>query len=105
MIDTSRRLFLAGAALAGAEPGMPSIARTTPEYRLKFANIMPVDHPLNTRMVEAGKLITDKGLGFVDVDTAPFRQKLQESSFYKDWMAKLGDQAWALLEENTGKLA
>jgi len=67
MIDISRRQFLSGTTVVGAGLGMPSIARAAAEYRLKFANIMPVDHPLNTRMVEAGKLIAEQTGGRVEI--------------------------------------
>jgi hypothetical protein len=44
-----RDLLLGGSALCGAMAA-PAILREEPQYRLKFANIMPADHPLNTRM-------------------------------------------------------
>jgi tripartite ATP-independent transporter DctP family solute receptor len=46
-----------------------------------------------------------KGLVFNDVDPAPFREALRKAGFYVDWKAKFGEEAWALLEESTGKLA
>jgi TRAP-type transport system periplasmic protein len=46
-----------------------------------------------------------KGLIFNDVDPAPFREALSKSGFYAEWKGKFGEQAWALLEESTGKLA
>ena len=46
-----------------------------------------------------------KGLVFNEVDPAPFREMLRKSGFYAEWKAKFGDEAWALLEESTGKLA
>jgi TRAP-type transport system periplasmic protein len=45
-----------------------------------------------------------KGLVFNDVDPAPFRETLSKAGFYSEWKAKFGDEAWALLEESTGKL-
>ena len=45
-----------------------------------------------------------KGLGFNDVEPAPFRARLRESGFYAQWRAKFGEQAWQLLEEATGEL-
>ena len=45
-----------------------------------------------------------KGLVFNDVDPTPFRETLNKSGFYSEWKAKFGDEAWALLEESTGKL-
>ncbi|WP_022982404.1 TRAP transporter substrate-binding protein [Ideonella sp. B508-1] len=46
-----------------------------------------------------------KGLQFVDVDKAAFKVALGKTSFYKDWRAKFGDEAWKLLEESAGALA
>ena len=36
---------------------------------------------------------------FNDVDPAPFRNRLSEAGFYKEWRGKFGDEAWGLLEE------
>ncbi|MDM0084264.1 TRAP transporter substrate-binding protein [Variovorax sp. J31P179] len=46
-----------------------------------------------------------KGLQFIEVDKKVFKAALGKTSFYKDWRAKFGDEAWALLEQNTGVLA
>lgn len=45
-----------------------------------------------------------KGVTFLDVDRTPFRDALGKTSFYKDWKAAYGDEAWALLEKYVGKL-
>jgi TRAP-type transport system periplasmic protein len=45
-----------------------------------------------------------KGLVFNDVDPAPFRETLAKSGFYTEWKSKFGEEAWALLEQSTGKL-
>ncbi|SFM56885.1 TRAP transporter substrate-binding protein [Methylobacterium pseudosasicola] len=45
-----------------------------------------------------------KGITFVDVDRARFREALGRTSFYRDWKAKYGDAAWAHLEDVSGKL-
>ncbi len=45
-----------------------------------------------------------KGLQFIEVDKKVFKAALGKTSFYKDWRAKFGDEAWALLEQNTGVL-
>ena len=42
---------------------------------------------------------------FNEVDQAPFRAKLSEAGFYKEWRDKFGEDAWGLLEESVGKLA
>ncbi|WP_237480609.1 TRAP transporter substrate-binding protein [Lichenibacterium dinghuense] len=45
-----------------------------------------------------------KGLAIHDVDSGAFRDVLKGSSYYKDWLAKFGDEAWKVLEGTTGKL-
>lgn len=45
-----------------------------------------------------------KGLKFNALDTAPFRAKLAQSGFYKEWKGRFGDEAWALLEKYSGPL-
>ena len=45
-----------------------------------------------------------KGITFVDVDRARFREALGRTSFYRDWKAKYGDAAWSHLEDVSGKL-
>ncbi|MEX8494677.1 TRAP transporter substrate-binding protein [Sphaerotilus sp.] len=49
--------------------------------------------------------LTAKGLQFVDVDKKAFKAALGKTSFYKDWRAKFGEEAWKLLEDNVGVLA
>lgn len=45
-----------------------------------------------------------KGLQFVEVDKKAFKAALAKTSFYKDWRGKFGEEAWRLLEDNTGAL-
>ena len=45
-----------------------------------------------------------KGLTFNQVDTTSFRATLKKAGFYKDWKAKYGADAWAILEKYSGKL-
>ena len=49
--------------------------------------------------------LTAKGLQFNDVDRAVFREALGKTTYYKDWKAKFGDEAWSTLEKYTGALA
>ena len=49
--------------------------------------------------------LTAKGMQFRDVDRAKFRDALKSTSYYKDWKAKFGDEAWRVLENTTGQLA
>jgi tripartite ATP-independent transporter DctP family solute receptor len=46
-----------------------------------------------------------QGMQFNKVDTKPFRDILQKSTYYVDWQKKFGNEAWALLEKYSGKLA
>nr|WP_311527011.1 TRAP transporter substrate-binding protein [uncultured Ralstonia sp.] len=46
-----------------------------------------------------------KGLQIAEVDRNAFKAALAKTSFYKDWRAKFGDEAWKLLEQNAGALA
>jgi len=48
--------------------------------------------------------LSAKGVQFFEVDREPFRQALGKTSFYKDWKAKYGDEAWSHLEKSSGKL-
>lgn len=45
-----------------------------------------------------------KGFIFNQPDLGPFREKLKQAGFYAEWKAKYGDEAWAILEKNAGKL-
>jgi hypothetical protein len=38
-------------------------------------------------------------------DSAPFREKLRASGFYKEWKEKFGAAAWAALEKYTGPIS
>jgi tripartite ATP-independent transporter DctP family solute receptor len=69
-----RQLLLTGSAAAGAAVAMPSIVLAAPEFKLKFANIMPADHPLNTRMTEAGRQIAEQTNGRVEIQIFPASQ-------------------------------
>ncbi len=48
--------------------------------------------------------LATKGMVVHDVDRAAFRAALNGTSYYKDWKAKFGDQAWEVLEATSGKL-
>lgn len=45
------------------------------------------------------------GVKFNDIDITPFREKLKQAGYYKEWRAKMGEEAWAALEKYTGPLA
>ncbi|ANL51019.1 TRAP dicarboxylate transporter substrate-binding protein DctP subunit (plasmid) [Rhizobium phaseoli] len=55
--------------------------------------------------IDLRKDLAASGMIFNEVDPAPFRSKLSEAGFYKEWRGKFGEEAWALLEESVGKLA
>ena len=46
-----------------------------------------------------------KGLVINRVDKGPFQARLSEAGYYREWQAKFGDEAWALLEKFAGRLA
>jgi len=45
-----------------------------------------------------------KGMKFVNVDKAAFRDTLKKTSFYKDWRTKLGEVGWRHPEDAVGEL-
>ena len=51
------------------------------------------------------KEISDKGLLFNQPKADSFRDRLRKAGFYSEWKGRFGDEAWALLERSTGKLA
>ncbi|MDQ6628334.1 MAG: TRAP transporter substrate-binding protein [Pseudomonadota bacterium] len=51
------------------------------------------------------KELATKGLAFNAPKTDSFRERMRKAGFYGEWKAKFGDDAWAILERGTGKLA
>ena len=51
------------------------------------------------------KELAAKGLVFNAPKTDSFREHMRKAGFYAEWKNKFGDDAWAILERNTGKLA
>ena len=49
--------------------------------------------------------LQSKGLAFNRPAPESFRTKLREAGFYDDWKKRFGNDAWALLEQASGKLA
>ena len=49
--------------------------------------------------------LKSKGMTFIQPDTAPFRAELSKTGFFPEVKAKIGDQAWALLEKYVGPLS
>jgi TRAP-type transport system periplasmic protein len=48
--------------------------------------------------------LESKGMEFTTPDPEPFRAKLAKAGYYKEWRAKIGGEAWSLLESYVGKL-
>jgi tripartite ATP-independent transporter DctP family solute receptor len=48
--------------------------------------------------------LTEQGMQFNQPDNASFRAALTKAGFYAEWKLKFGEEAWALLEETSGKL-
>jgi tripartite ATP-independent transporter DctP family solute receptor len=65
-----RTALLAG----GATVAMPWIARAAPEFSLKYANNVPVTHPLNVRAKEAMDRIKAQTNGRVEIEIFPNNQ-------------------------------
>ncbi|CAG2154766.1 TRAP transporter substrate-binding protein [Cupriavidus numazuensis] len=72
--STRRRLVLTGAAAAGASMAFPGLVFGQAKFKLKCANIMPVDHPLNVRLREASAKIKEQTNGAVDIQVFPASQ-------------------------------
>lgn len=53
---------------------------------------------------ELQKTLESKGLAFNQTDAATFQQALAKTTFYKDWRAKFGDEAWGLLQRYAGDI-
>jgi TRAP-type transport system periplasmic protein len=49
--------------------------------------------------------LAGKGMIFNQAQGATFRDKLRSAGFYSEWRARYGNDAWALLERHSGKLA
>jgi tripartite ATP-independent transporter DctP family solute receptor len=49
--------------------------------------------------------LAQQGMVFNTPDPAPIRDTLRKAGFYKEWQAKFGDKAWAVLEQSVGKLS
>jgi len=70
----NRRNIMKGTLATGAALSFPSLVLGQTQFRMKFANIMPSDHPLNVRMREASAEIKQKTNGLVDIQVFPASQ-------------------------------
>ena len=66
-----RRDLLAG---AGAVLALPALAQGKAEFTLKYANNLPVTHPMNTRAKEMAAAIAADTKGRVDLQIFPASQ-------------------------------
>ena len=53
----------------------------------------------------AQKALASKGLVFNQPAPDSFRARLRDGGFYNEWKGRFGDEAWALLEQSSGRLA
>ena len=51
------------------------------------------------------KDLAAKGMAFNAPKADSFREQMRKAGFYAEWKGKFGDEAWAILEKYTGKLA
>ena len=84
--------------------------RLPPDLRAivaKHVNAASVNERADVATLNASlqKELSDKGLVFNQAKTDTFRDKLHKAGFYEEWKAKYGNEAWALLEKYSGKLA
>jgi TRAP-type transport system periplasmic protein len=70
----TRRSMLLGGAAASVTVAMPWVARAAPEFSLKYANNVPVTHPLNVRAKEAMDRIKEQTNGRVEIEIFPNNQ-------------------------------
>ena len=73
-MNLNRRQLIQASAAAGTSLAFPALVWGQAQFRLKFANIMPVDHPLNIRMQEASAQIKQLTNGQVDIQVFPASQ-------------------------------
>jgi len=74
MTQINRRNLLTGSAALSTSLAFPSIVWGQAQFKLKFANIMPGDHPLNVRMREAAETIKKQTNGQVEISVFPASQ-------------------------------
>jgi len=73
-MTVNRRNLMTGTLATGAALSFPSLVLGQTQFRMKFANIMPSDHPLNVRMREASAEIKQKTNGLVEIQVFPASQ-------------------------------
>ena len=53
----------------------------------------------------AQKELAGKGMVFNQPAPDSFRARLRDGGFYNEWKGRFGDEAWAVLEQSSGRLA
>ena len=73
----------------------------------KHINAAGVKERADVAGLNAGlqKDLAAAGMVFNQPQSESFRDRLRKAGFYAEWKAKYGDEAWALLERFSGKLA
>ncbi|MEI8400417.1 MAG: TRAP transporter substrate-binding protein [Alcaligenaceae bacterium] len=74
MKNLNRRKILVGAGALGASLALPSIVLGQAPVRMKCANIMPADHPVNVRLKEAADKIREQTNEQVNIQIFPASQ-------------------------------
>ena len=77
------------------------------EIVAKNINAAGMNERADVAAMNAGlqKDLTAKGMLFNTTTPDSFRAQLTKAGFYKEWQGKYGNEAWALLEKYSGKLA
>lgn len=83
---------------------LPADVRTVMTKHINAAG-MKERADLATLNVTTQKELADKGMVFNQTNPDSFRDRLRKAGFYAEWKAKYGEEAWALLERSSGKLA
>jgi tripartite ATP-independent transporter DctP family solute receptor len=86
-----------------------ALERIPPDLRaivVKHINAAAMKERADTAVLNVSmqKDLSDKGMIFNQAKSDTFRDKLRKAGFYREWKAKYGDEAWALLEKFSGKL-
>jgi tripartite ATP-independent transporter DctP family solute receptor len=79
-MTTTRRIFLSGAAAAGASLAMPGIVRADAKFVLKYGTDQPTANPLNVRLLEAFGRIAKETNGAVQIQLFPDNQLGDDSN-------------------------
>ena len=101
---------------AGASSGHPFATNAAPRHGVVWCALPSTGRAINDAGVKQREDIAkfnatvqadlqSKGLAFNRPAPDSFRAKLRESGFYDDWKKRFGNEAWALLEQASGKLA